>query len=117
MQQQLAAEAARQNMSVEQYISHLKAHAMKQAQQQQQQQAQKRQAEQNPEPQHVQTNNPSPPSPEAIAVAKYLRGQNLKTRTSILNGQRKDMFKGVWPNKHDSNDNSEKGCVLMKFAA
>ncbi|RMZ77460.1 hypothetical protein DV738_g4357, partial [Chaetothyriales sp. CBS 135597] len=31
--------------------------------------------------------------PEAIALAKFLRSQNLKTRTCIFNGQRKDMFK------------------------
>ncbi|RMZ90605.1 hypothetical protein DV736_g2156, partial [Chaetothyriales sp. CBS 134916] len=31
--------------------------------------------------------------PEAVALAKFLRSQNLKTRTCILNGQRKDMFK------------------------
>lgn len=32
--------------------------------------------------------------PDALAVAKFLRSQNLKTRTCIFNGQRKDMFKG-----------------------
>ncbi|RMD40488.1 hypothetical protein DV735_g4642, partial [Chaetothyriales sp. CBS 134920] len=31
--------------------------------------------------------------PEALALAKFLRSQNLKTRTCIFNGQRKDMFK------------------------
>jgi translocation protein SEC62 len=32
--------------------------------------------------------------PEALAVAKFLRSQDLKTRTCIFNGERKDMFKG-----------------------
>lgn len=36
-----------------------------------------------------------PPSPAGLAVAKFLRGQDLKTRTCILNGERKDMFKGA----------------------
>jgi translocation protein SEC62 len=35
--------------------------------------------------------------PEALAVAKFLRGQDLKTRTCIFNGERKDMFKGRIP--------------------
>ena len=39
---------------------------------------------------------PGPPKPEALALAKFLRGQDLKTRTCILNGERKDMFKGVY---------------------
>jgi translocation protein SEC62 len=37
---------------------------------------------------------PGPPNPIALALAKFLRGQNLKPRTCILNGERKDMFKG-----------------------
>ena len=36
------------------------------------------------------------PKPEALAVAKFLRSQNLKVRTCIFNGQRKDMFKGMF---------------------
>lgn len=35
-----------------------------------------------------------PPKPEALALAKFLKGQDLKPRTCILNGERKDMFKG-----------------------
>jgi translocation protein SEC62 len=38
---------------------------------------------------------PGPPKPEALALAKFLRGQDLKPRTCILNGERKDMFRGV----------------------
>ena len=37
---------------------------------------------------------PGPPNPKALAVAHFLKGQNLKPRTSILNGERKDMFRG-----------------------
>ncbi|KAJ2893837.1 hypothetical protein MKZ38_008194 [Zalerion maritima] len=36
---------------------------------------------------------PGPPKPEALALAKFLRGQDLKPRTVILNGERKDMFR------------------------
>ncbi|PUU80136.1 translocation protein Sec62-domain-containing protein [Tuber borchii] len=38
----------------------------------------------------------SPPtaSPEALAVAGFLRSQDLKCRTCILQGQRKELFKG-----------------------
>lgn len=37
--------------------------------------------------------------PDALAVATFLRSQNLKTRTCIFNGQRKDMFKGEFPSQ------------------
>ncbi|KAI9750684.1 MAG: Translocation protein S62 [Lichina confinis] len=90
MQQQLAAEASRHNMTVEQYINHLKAHAMKQAQQQQ---AKKQQAKGREEKQQLEMSSGGPPDPKALALAKWLRGQDLKTRACILNGQRKDMFK------------------------
>ncbi|EEY14854.1 translocation protein SEC62 [Verticillium alfalfae VaMs.102] len=36
---------------------------------------------------------PGPPNPAALALATFLRGQELKPRTCILNGERKDMFK------------------------
>lgn len=38
-----------------------------------------------------------PVDPKALAVAKFLRSQALKPRTCILNGERKDMFKGTLP--------------------
>ena len=38
---------------------------------------------------------PGPPNPRGLAVAKFLRNQDLKPRTVILNGERKDMFKGI----------------------
>jgi translocation protein SEC62 len=37
---------------------------------------------------------PGPPKPEALAVAKFLKTQDLKLRTCIFQGQRKDMFRG-----------------------
>lgn len=36
---------------------------------------------------------PGPPNPVAIAMANFLRSQDLKLRTCILNGDRKDMFR------------------------
>lgn len=36
---------------------------------------------------------PGPPNPQALAVAAFLKGQDLKQRTSILGGERKDMFR------------------------
>ncbi|CEJ84509.1 Putative Translocation protein SEC62 [[Torrubiella] hemipterigena] len=36
---------------------------------------------------------PGPPNPKAIALAKFLKSQDLKPRTVILNGERKDMFR------------------------
>jgi len=43
--------------------------------------------------QQLDITKPVEAKPEALAVAKFLRAQNLKTRTCIFNGQRKDMFK------------------------
>ncbi|KAF8438782.1 translocation protein Sec62-domain-containing protein [Terfezia claveryi] len=40
----------------------------------------------------AQQGNPQP-TPAALAVAKFLKSQDLKMRTCILNGQRKDLFK------------------------
>ncbi len=100
--QQLTADAARQGLSVEQYVEKLKAQALQQhqqklAQQQQQQEAQHHHHEQHGHDQEGQQVPVSPgaPDPRALAVAKWLRGQDLKGRTCILNGQRKDMFKGL----------------------
>ena len=71
-----------------------------QAQQQQQQQGQgqgKPPGQPGPpgqQVQHVNLNQGVEAKPEALAVAKFLRSQNLKCRTCIFDGQRKDMFKG-----------------------
>ncbi|KAJ6086260.1 translocation protein Sec62 [Penicillium sp. IBT 16267x] len=43
--------------------------------------------------QRVAVNPGQPADPKALAVAKFLRSQALKSRTCILDGERKDMFK------------------------
>ena len=87
MQRQWAIEAEKHGMTVPQFIEFLKKKQQeaKAAQQQGGQQAQQ-------QPQPIQ---PGPPKPEALAVAAFLKSQDLKPRTCILNGQRKDMFKGM----------------------
>lgn len=100
----IAAEAQKAGMSVEQYINQVRAQAF--AQQQQQMQTQGQQATQGDQPspeqqqeaqqqQIMQPVQPGPPSPEALALAKWLRTQDLKTRTCILNGDRKDLLRGT----------------------
>ena len=63
-----------------------------------QQQAQA-QGQQNPQQgqviQQIPVNPNAEKKPEAVAVAKFLRSQDLKTRVCILDDQRKDMFKGM----------------------
>ncbi|CAG8278836.1 unnamed protein product [Penicillium salamii] len=108
--EQLTADAAKLGLTTEQYVAQLRARAMQAHQQQQQQQAQAQgqqaqsegqQQPQQPAPQQhqhqttqqVPVNPNNPPDPKAIAVANWLRSQNLKPRTCIMDGQRKDMFK------------------------
>ena len=38
---------------------------------------------------------PGTPDPRALALASFLQSQDLKSRTCILNGQRKNMFRGL----------------------
>lgn len=38
---------------------------------------------------------PGPPNPVAITMANFLRGQDLKPRTCIMNGERKEIFRGT----------------------
>jgi translocation protein SEC62 len=97
MQRQLAIDAQKAGMTVPQFVETLKAQAIaKQRQQQQQQGGQP--APGQPQPQQQQQTQqpitPGPPNPAALALAKFLKNQDLKTRTCILNGQRKEMFKG-----------------------
>jgi translocation protein SEC62 len=40
--------------------------------------------------------NPTSQDPRAVALAAWLRTQPLKSRVALLQGQRKDMFKGVY---------------------
>lgn len=107
--QQLAADAAKHGFTVEQYVNQLKQRTI-QEHQMRQQQAQRQQGQgqgpgQETSHQHAQTQklpvNPgAPPKPEAVEVAKFLISQDLKKRSCILDGTRKDMFKGrvVWRN-------------------
>lgn len=99
--QQIETEARNAGMNVEQYITHLKQQAFENHQRQQQQLAQQKAAEKSGQPQVQQGQEgqqvpitPGAPDPKALALAKWLRSQDLKTRVSILNGQRKDIFRG-----------------------
>jgi translocation protein SEC62 len=111
--EQLTADAEKLGLTTEQYVAQLRTRAMQQHQQQQQQQAQQAQQQggqpgqqqqqgqaqapqqhQHQTQQQVPVNPNNPPDPKAIAVANWLRSQNLKPRTCIMDGQRKDMFKG-----------------------
>ncbi|KAI4192372.1 MAG: hypothetical protein LQ346_004341 [Caloplaca aetnensis] len=97
--QQIEAEAKKAGMSFEQYVNKLKQQAYENHQRQQQMAAQQQAAQQSGQPQAQGQGGqqvpiqPGAPDPKATAVAKWLRGQDLKTRTCILNGQRKDMFR------------------------
>jgi translocation protein SEC62 len=91
MQRQLAAEAEKHGISVQEYVQRLKAQAMAQHQAQMQAQMQAQQRAQQQQQQPIQ---PGPPKPEAIAVANFLKSQDLKPRTVIHDEKRKDMFRG-----------------------
>jgi translocation protein SEC62 len=115
--QQIEAEAAKVGMTPQQFVQMKQQEAREQYMKQQQQAAQQQQQQQGqpqagqpgqgppqpgqpggPQPQTMQQVNLNAPveaKPEALAVAKFLRSQNLKTRTCIFNGQRKEMFKGT----------------------
>jgi translocation protein SEC62 len=90
VQAHMRADAERLGLTMEQYIEKLKEQAAAhhraqmeaQAQQQEQPQQQQQQVQQGP------------PKPEAIAVANFLRSQDLKPRTCIFQEKRKDMFRG-----------------------
>lgn len=106
---QLTAEAAKQGVTVEQYVAQMRMRAMvahqKHVEAQQQGQtspesgqdgppAQQQQQQQQQTATQVPVNPSNPPDPKAVAVAQFLRSQNLKPRTCVMDGQRKDMFKG-----------------------
>lgn len=100
-QQEIMKEAAKHNITPQQYIQMMQAKAMAEHQRQQQAQAQQGQGQpQGQRPgQHVQQQIPLNGSveakPEALALAKFLRKEDLKTRTCILEGIRRDMFRGM----------------------
>jgi translocation protein SEC62 len=104
IQAQIAAEAEKAGMTLEQYVAKMKQQVMQQrmAQQQQQQQQQQAGQQQAGQQQAVQQGaqpgqqvpiQPGPPKPEAIALANFLQTQDLKMRTCIFQEKRKDMFK------------------------
>lgn len=93
MQRQLRIDAEKAGMTVPEFIAKLKENAMQQQQQRAQAQAQ---AQAQAAQQQQQPIQPGPPKPEALAIANFLKKQDLKQRTCILNGQRKDMFKGIF---------------------
>ena len=97
MRKQIEADAKKNNMTVPQFLAKVKEAqlAQQKAQQQGQQPAAQEQQTQAPQ-QQQQPINPGPPNPAAIAIAKFLQNQDLKMRACILNGQRKEMFKGRW---------------------
>lgn len=122
MNERVAQEAAKAGLSVPEFVQRMQQQqqamrAQMLARQQQQQQAggpqqqgqQQGQGQPQGQPQgppqqmqgrpagQPQPITPGPPNPVAIALANFLRGQDLKLRTSILNGERKDMFRGVYP--------------------
>ncbi|MCJ1479156.1 Translocation protein S62 [Lambiella insularis] len=97
---QLEEDAKKAGLTFEQYIQQLKQQAYQNHQRQQQlaqqQAAAGQQSPTTPGPPQQGTQvpiNPGTPDPRAVALAKWLRGQDLKTRTCLLNGQRKDMFR------------------------
>ncbi|KAL8858913.1 MAG: hypothetical protein Q9178_004592 [Gyalolechia marmorata] len=97
--QQIENDAKKAGMTFEQYVNKLKQQAYEQHMAQQQQMAQQQAAQRSGQPQAQGQGGqqvpitPGAPDPKALALAKWLRGQDLKTRTCILNGQRKDMFR------------------------
>ncbi|GAB1316673.1 Translocation protein S62 [Madurella fahalii] len=104
MQRQIAIDAQKAGMTVPQFLEHLQKQAIEQQQRmmQQQQQGQQQHQHQHSHPHQHQHQHapgqpqpivPGPPNPVALALAKFLRSQDLKPRTCILNGERKDMFR------------------------
>lgn len=106
-QQQLLKAAAEAGMSPQEFLAMKQKEAIEQqklAEQHQQQHGQGQpdgdapqdgQGEPGqPQLQRIDLTKPMEAKPEALAVAKFLRSQDLKLRTCIFEGQRKDMFKG-----------------------
>jgi len=119
IQQQFLAEAARQGLTPQEASDRLRAHAMAQQQARMQagdgggpgmpgqpgqmpppgQEGPQGQQQMPPEGAQAQPGQqvpiqPGPPKPEAIELAKFLQGQNLKTRSCIFQEKRKELFKG-----------------------
>ena len=120
--QQIQAEADKAGLTFDQYINKLKQQAFENHQRQQQmaqQQAQNQAGQPQGQPQMQGQQGqqvpitPGAPDPRALALAKWLRSQDLKPRTCILNGQRKDMFRGP----HKSFTCAHISTVITKYAS
>jgi translocation protein SEC62 len=101
IQAHMRADAERMGISFEAYIEQLKAaHAAQVAAQQQAQGEHQHGPNCNHDHSHdgqqmvQQEVQPGPPKPEAVAMANFLMGQDLKVRTCIFQENRKDMFRG-----------------------
>jgi translocation protein SEC62 len=102
IQEHMRKDAERLGMSMEQYVQKLReAHAQQQAQQQGGHQHgpncnhdHDHDHDHGPQQGH-QPVMPGPPKPEALALAAFLKNQDLKMRTCIFQEKRKDMFKGT----------------------
>ncbi|KAF1823649.1 translocation protein [Dissoconium aciculare CBS 342.82] len=99
IQQQIAAEAEKAGLTVPEYVERMKAQLIAQAQQRQQQQLQQQQQQAQhaasgaqPGQQEI-IQQGQPPTPESLALAAFLRSQDLKPRTCILQEKRHQMFK------------------------
>ncbi|KAF5853340.1 hypothetical protein GGP41_001919 [Bipolaris sorokiniana] len=91
IQMQIAAEAQRHGISIQEYVQRMRQQAM--AQQQMQMQAQMEAQQRAQQQQQQQPIQPGPPKPEAIALANWLKSQDLKPRTVVHDEKRKDMFR------------------------
>ena len=105
--QQIEKDAKKAGMTFEAYIEKLKRDVFEQHQKQQQLAQQQAAQQQSGQPSIQQSGGggggqhqgqqvpitPGAPDPKALALAKWLKSQELKPRTCILNGQRKDMFR------------------------
>ena len=102
LQQHLSAEAAKRGLSLQQYVNQLKEQAFQRHQPEENRCFEEDNKSQMQEDTSRQKqlenkilNNTSPPKEKAIAIAKFLQSQDLKTRTCILQEKRKEMFKGM----------------------
>ncbi|KAI9727326.1 MAG: Translocation protein S62 [Chrysothrix sp. TS-e1954] len=91
-QQHLVREAQKEGITPQEYAQKLKAQAMSQAQAANQQGGQAQQGGGQQQTGQVPIAD-APPKPEAIAIAKFLRSQDLKSRPCVHEERRRDLFK------------------------
>ena len=112
--QELEAQAKKAGLTFDQYINKLKQEAIANHQRQQQLAQQQQQVGQGGQSGQQVPINPGPPNPAALALAKWLQSRNLKCRTSLLNGQRKEMFRGTTLEDHHLSFSSKLGAPIIK---